>query len=137
MIASSTAGVEPVYVPPPVVIDPYAPYIPSATTNSNSQPGAQVSNGNPSVELLISPTSVPNLGGYDSFELRTSSMNTCTLYFKDEPSTTWISGGSSLGTNFTLPGFKGMTKSRSYYASCKDANGKKMDSSIVMITVGS
>ena len=91
----------------------------------------------PSVILAITPTTVPYNGGYDSFELKTTGMKSCTLYFKDEPSKKWISGGSSLGVNFSLPGFKGMTTSKSFYASCVDSYSKVFDSTIVTVTVAS
>lgn len=94
-----------------------------------------VSSGAPSVLLLIAPISVPYGGGYDSFELKTIGMSSCTLYFKDEPSKKWISGGSSLGVNFSLPGYRGMTTSKSFYTSCIDASSKIFDSEIVKITV--
>lgn len=99
-------------------------------------PQSVIEQGAPSVRLLISPLSVPYNGGYDSFEVRTVGMKSCTLYFKDEPSNSWISGGSSLGVNYTLPGYKGLEKSRSFYVSCKDFSNTTLDSSAVTIVVG-
>lgn len=120
-------------------------YIPTVAPVAPAQPQAQepvvqvpaTLSGPPSVVLNIGPTNVPKGGGYDYFELKTVGMSTCTLYFKEEPSASWSSGGSSLGVNFALPGFKGMTQSRSYYVSCKDGAGQKMDSNSITIHVGS
>jgi len=91
--------------------------------------------GAPFVKLIVSPITVPYKGGYDSFELTSEKMTSCTLYFKDEPSAHWISGGSSLGVNFKLPGYKGMEKSRSYYASCSSVSGQIVNSETVLISV--
>jgi len=106
--------------------------VPPSTSIATKPP---VYTGAPFVKIIVSPTSVPYRGGYDSFELKSEGMTSCTLYFKDEPSTRWISGGSSLGVNFTLPGYKGMEKSRSYYASCSSVSGKTINSDTVLITI--
>ncbi len=106
-----------------------------STKNLSPVVDTTASSGMPSVRLLVAPTSVSYGGGYDFFELKTTGMSSCTLYFKDEPSMKWISGGSSLGVNFALPGYKGMTTSRSFYASCVDTTSKVFDSEIVKITV--
>ena len=116
-------------------------YISTTTTVDSSVSISQVASSAPViptvsfVKLLINPTSVPYKGGYDSFELKSEGMASCTLYFKDEPSNSWTSGGSTLGVNYVLPGYKGMTKSRSYYSSCKDKAGKTLDSDTVLIMV--
>ena len=107
----------------------------TSTTSVSGIGSSQPVSISPFVQLLISPTSVPYQGGYDSFELKSQGMASCTLYFKDEPSSSWTSGGSTLGTNYTLPGYKGMTKSRSYYSACVSASGTKMDSQVVRVQV--
>jgi peptidoglycan hydrolase-like protein with peptidoglycan-binding domain len=88
----------------------------------------------PYVSLNIGPTSVPYKGGYDYFEFKSEGMRSCMLYFKDEPSSKWISAGS-LGLNYTLPGYKGMENSRSYYSSCVDNNGRTVNSNTILISV--
>ena len=118
------------------VVSVTVPETPSgATPTPTSLQSTSQESGNPLVFLNIGPTSVPYSGGYDYFELKTVGMKTCTLYYKDEPSTSWVSAGSSLGVSFTLPAYKGMTKSRAYYASCDGLNGVKLDSKIVTILV--